>query len=93
MSSLTPDVNELATELLSPPYLISPHVTTDPSFFNAAKALPLETISITPVVSFEETSVANLQESPQELSITVESPPVYIDPQVITCPSVVKAPQ
>ena len=38
----TPLDRSLATELLSPPYDESPQVTTEPSFFKAAKARSVE---------------------------------------------------
>ena len=39
----------------SPPSLLLPQVTTDPSVFNAAKAVGLEYITDTPLVSEDDT--------------------------------------
>ena len=44
----TPPASCSATRLESLPASASPHVTTDPSFFNAAKALPLPYTVCTP---------------------------------------------
>jgi len=69
---MTP-VNSELTELLSPPRFALPHVTTEPSDFNAANALLVEKISVT----FE-----------LKLALTeLLSPPWATDPHVMTEPS------
>ena len=45
---VTPEVKLEATEELSPPFSLSPHVITLPSLFKAAKALVVEKICVTP---------------------------------------------
>ena len=61
----TPLVNWLATSLLSPPYLESPQVTTEPSLFSAAKAKPVEKIWVTPDVSLLLTLLLSPPKLPQ----------------------------
>ena len=62
-----------ATAEESPPREEKPQVTTDPSAFSAAKALPFEYTAVTPEVRLDATAV--------------ELPPVPGLPQVTTEPS------
>ena len=64
------------TLLLSPP-AVEPHVTTEPSDFNAANASSLENISTTPELNCDDTLLL--------------SPPLYGWPHVTTEPSVFTA--
>ena len=54
---MTPDAKEDDTELLSPPEVDEPHVTTEPSLFRAANASSVENISVTPELKEDDTAL------------------------------------
>ena len=54
---MTREFSSELTLLLSPPVLVAPHVTTEPSDFRAANAPEVEYISTTPELNSELTEL------------------------------------
>ena len=74
----------------APPYLLFPHVTTEPSDLRAAKAKGVENIAVTSEESLFLTDLEPLLES-LSTHVTDESPPYSLCPHVTTEPSDFKA--
>jgi hypothetical protein len=75
--AVTPLETSDATDTVDPPSAVAPHATTLPSFFNAAKAVRVETMLTTPDV--------------REAATALVSPPPLTLPQAATLPSLFSA--